>query len=96
MGKKKIPTIIDELKKDRETISNYQDDIVSIILDKCIQAIKVINSSSRTEFIYDVPMMITGYPLYDLSSISCIVNNKLKKKGFKTIYIQPNKIYINW
>lgn len=95
--KKNNDNIIAFLKKER---ANKYDDIEKNILNElykiCINTIKIINESNKTEYIYEVPSFIPDYPLYNIEDISIKLNKILKKKGFSTTYIPINKIYIKW
>lgn len=85
-----------QLHKERQFITNQNNEIIQFILDLCLKNIKMLNSSAITSFIYDVPVFLPGFPLYKIDEISIAVNKKLKKIGLKTLYIEPNKIYISW
>lgn len=85
-----------ELHKERQFITNQNNDIIQAIFDLCIKNIKLLNSTGITNFIYEVPVFLLGFPLYKIDEVSIGINKKLKKTGLKTLYIEPNKIYISW
>ena len=46
---------------------------------------------------YNVPPFILGIPPYDMKLCCKYIISKLKKKGLeKSVFIEPNIIYINW
>lgn len=91
-----MKNFINELQKDRNFIISQNNDILTHITENCIKHIKIINSSGNTSCVYEVPLFLYGYPLYDVRIISKAVNNKIKKMGLKSLYHDPNKIYISW
>ena len=93
---KKKPDLIVELKKQRNFIDNQNKQIIKKILEVCIVSIKNINLTGTTEYVYEVPAFIIGFPLYDISGVTGLVSLELKRKGFKTTFIHPNKIHILW
>ena len=93
---KKKPEFIEELKKNRNYIHTQNLDIVNFIYKSCIDCIRQVNTTGTTEYIFEVPAFLMGYPVYDLVNISGKVNLKLKKAGLKTSFFNPNKIYISW
>lgn len=98
MKKDKISNsnFINELSKERNTVTKYNNEILDNITDLCVKNIKLLNNRGTTEFIYEVPTFLLGYPLYDIDDMSHSVNKKLKKLGLYTIYNKPNQIYISW
>lgn len=89
-------SLINELKKERNKKDLLKESIVDDILEQCLNNIKMINTANKTKCLYNVPLFLNKYPIYDINIISYEVNKKLKKKGFKTLYIKPNNIYISW
>lgn len=88
--------IIEELKKARKKDSYFLDNTVEELYKKCIKSIKFKNKGCITSMIYQVPPIIPGHPLYDQKEACCLLNEKLRKNGFKTIYKPPFDIFINW
>lgn len=93
---KKPSKLMEELKKERQRLDSNNYKIVDFITETCLKNIKMINSSGRTSFIYEVPPFLLGFPVYDLSNVSISVNKKLKKLGFFTTFLEINKILIKW
>lgn len=87
--------LLDDLKKSRKK-SNTSDLIVKQIIDNCVSTIKNINLHGRTRYNFVVPRILDGFPLYDVKDIAILVNKKLKKLGFKTVYVSPDEIVISW
>ena len=50
----------------------------------------------NTNYIYQVPLLLVGFPVYDINIISVAVYKKLKTKGFETLLMEKNRIYISW
>lgn len=91
-----MANIIEELKKARKKDSCFLNNIVEELYKKCIKTIKFKNKGGITNMIYQVPSIIPGHPLYDQVEACCLLNEKLRKNGFKTIYKPPFDIFINW
>jgi hypothetical protein len=92
---KKTPIFLQELKKKRDS-SDQTKNIIKFMVENCIKNIRLVNSNNVTQYLYEVPSFLLGYPLYDIQDIATNVNSQLKKKGLKTIYTSPNKIYVTW
>lgn len=88
--------LIKELKKDREFFSVNNQNIIDRIFELCIKHIKFLNSMGNTNYVYQVPMFLLGFPVYDINTVSLAVHKKLKKKGFETFMMDGSKIYISW
>ena len=69
--------------------------IYNNILNRCIQKIKIAARNETTECVYQIPTMIMGLPLYDLTKCTEFVIEKLTKKGFQIMALQ-NSIFISW
>jgi hypothetical protein len=91
-----MSSIIKELKKKRNFIDEQNSQIINKLTEDCIKTIKAVNGNGMTKYLYIIPFMIPGFPIYDINRISPYVNNKLKKKGFKTFFTKPNKILVSW
>lgn len=89
-------SIIDELKKNRKHINSSFDQIVLNIVDTCLNNIRFINSSGKTEMVYSIPAFIIGYPVYDYEYVSCRVKRILRKEGFTVLDVETNKIILKW
>jgi len=62
--------LIKELKKDREFFSVNNQNIIDTIYDLCIKHIKFLNSMGNTNYVYQVPMFLLGFPVYDINTVS--------------------------
>ena len=87
--------LINELKKTRQS-NDISKHITYKLVENCLNTIKLINKNGVTSYIYEIPPFLVGFPCYDMILSTDLVNTSLKKKGFKTIYIKPNKIFIKW
>jgi len=45
---------------------------------------------------FPVPEYLPGFPLFNITHCTCFIIKKLKHANFKTKFIPPNVIYINW
>lgn len=45
---------------------------------------------------FPVPEYLPGFPLYNITHCTCFLIKKLNQAKFKTKFIPPNVIYINW
>lgn len=89
-------SIIDELRKERKYDITNDKVLVEKLYNECLKLIKFKNKFNFTHMTYEVPAMLPGFPLYNVEKISYLLSKYLKKKGFKTTYVFPNKIYIKW
>ncbi len=88
--------LLKELKKERDFLNSNNQDIVNHVYNLCIKHIKFLNSLGNTNYIYEVPVILVGFPLYDLKTVSLSVFKKLKKAGFEVFIPSLGKIYISW
>lgn len=95
-SKKKEFSFIQELKKDRQQTNQYKKDIVHRLLEKCRKDIKIFNSMNKTNYTFECPMFLTGFPTYDVKEITLELNKELKKIGLSTTYKIPDTIFISW
>jgi hypothetical protein len=65
------------------------------VLTKCHSAIKNANKHHQACF-YEVPEVIIGIPLYNVTDCITYIIHGLKDNGFLVKYIYPKTIYINW
>jgi hypothetical protein len=67
------------------------------ILKLCYNRIIVTNQKNDNCWcFFTCPTYIYGLPLYNIMSCIVYIMEDLQKRGFKTQYIQPNTIYIDW
>ncbi len=45
---------------------------------------------------FPVPEYLPGFPLFNITHCTCFIIKKLKQANFRTKFIPPNVIYINW
>lgn len=70
--------------------------IYNKILDKFYYKIKYLAKMGRISFVYNLPDIMYGLPLYDKNACICYIIYKLRLDGFYVEYIYPNGININW
>ncbi len=87
---------VEQLKQDREKFTGQNNKIVESVLDSCLKNIKFANNSGTSKIVFEVPSFLMGFPVYDKTMISILVNKKLKKMGFSTTFINVDKILISW
>ena len=91
-----MSSIIDTLKKERVNDDTTIDKLIVDLYTGCLKMVKLKNKWGKTDMTYEVPIIHIGYPLYPADIVVLKLNMYLKKKGFKTMYYPPNKIYIKW
>jgi Family of unknown function (DUF5759) len=87
--------IIAELKKERTKDDNLLKSLIEKIYTDLLKVIKFKNKNNITSMVYEVPVVIPGYPLYNREDVTFKLSNVLKKKGFKTT-ISNKKIIVSW
>ena len=92
----KKPSFIEQLKQDREKMTGQNNKIIECIVESCLKNIQFVNHSGTSKIVYEVPSFLLGFPVYDKTAISILVNKKLKKMGFSTTFINVDKILISW
>lgn len=94
---KKKDDIIDFLARSRDSkFNNIEKELINKLYIQCINTIKIFNDNNKTECIFEVPIFIPNYPLYNIEDISLKLLSILKKKGFICNSLSHNKIYIKW
>lgn len=72
-------------------------EIYETLFKKCWDRIKRLNNRFYvTEFVYEVPTVQWGYPLYSVHTCVCYIMVKLRKEKFNVRYVPPNSVYISW
>lgn len=89
-------SIIDKLRNSRIRDDTILDKLIIDLYKSCLKIIEMKNNNSITSMIYEVPYLFIGYPVYSTDIVCVKLNIYLKKKGFKSLYKPPNKIYISW
>lgn len=94
---KKGDNIIDFLAKSRDQkYNNIEKELMDKLYIQCVNMIKIFNDNNKTECIFEVPIFIPNYPLYNIEEITPKLAQILKKKGFVCNILSKNKIYIKW
>jgi len=88
--------IIQELKNERKPDAVSENKLLGILYESCLKMIRFKNKHGVTSMFHEIPFITVGFPLYDIGAISYKLNGILKKEGFKTTFLPPNKIYIKW
>lgn len=87
---------LDELKQERNQLKDIEIEICEKVFLICIKQIKFVNSSGRTSCTFEVPILVPGYPLFNLSACGIYVTKKLKRKKLKATFVNPKTILISW
>lgn len=88
--------IIKQLRQERTRDEVNISNLVKKIYDECLKMIRFKNRNGVTSMIYETPLIFPGFPLYDVVDVSVKLNKLLKRNKFKTTFMRPNKISINW
>lgn len=65
------------------------------LLNECYNRIKTRNKHGIKETYYQVPSVVPGYPLFDVSKVLRYIIKKLQMGKFK-VYIHDTKLLIKW
>jgi hypothetical protein len=91
-----IPSI-SSLHQEKSDQVNTKNDMYNIVLNKCIDKIKMTNKQTeQTYIIFDVPTILIGYPSYNLKSCILFLMNQLNKHGYIIEFLEPCFLYIDW
>ena len=66
------------------------------VLNLCYNKITYYSDKMQVQCFFTVPKFILGIPIYNLEECSKYISLYLQKKGFKSLYIKPNIVYIYW
>lgn len=66
------------------------------VLQKSHSKIKLAAKNNHYECFYEVPEVIVGVPLYNITDCIQYVIQNLKDNGFYIYYIYPKNLYISW
>ncbi len=91
----KLPDIF-SLQREKEKLFKARQQVFDIVLKKCIEGILFTNKNNKTFFIFEVPKIIIGEPLYNYKVCLLYIIDKLKMKKYKVEFIEPNGLYIDW
>jgi hypothetical protein len=88
---------LDQLKKEERNTFNTQKKIFKLILSRCHDRIKKRNrDTDLRECYYEVPIMLPGYPGYNLNEVCRFIVVSLGQNGLKAQVVDTGKIYISW
>lgn len=91
-----IPSI-SSLHQEKSDQENTKNDMYNIVLNKCIDKIKMTNKQTdQTYIMFDVPNILIGYPSYNLKSCILFLMSQLSKHGYIIEFLQPCFLYIDW
>jgi hypothetical protein len=84
------------LKQERVQKTDISDKLVNKIVGQIITSIKYYNSLGKTECIEEIPYIMSGFPLYNVSEITAKVNSSLIRMKLKSEIVNDSMIYISW
>lgn len=85
---------MDDLQKERK-VEDFTLQVADHLYDSVIKTIKYSNKIGKRNIIYRVPLLTIGFPLYDVNSVTRILNSMLREDRFKTL-VNGEKISIKW
>lgn len=80
-----------QIKKKQTKITTYEK-----IVSRCFHRIKVFAKLDQTYCFFEVPNIIFGLPIYDLTNCIHFLMQRLVDHNFKVLFIKPNIIFITW
>ena len=86
----------DELIKQQEERKKLKKKTFSKILNLVEKRIQMSSNSNNYYTWYEIPELILGLPIYNLSECKNYIVKKLEKNGFKTELYEPNLILVTW
>ena len=87
---------LEELKQERYQLKEKEIEIYEKVLLICLNQIRFVNSSGRTNCSFDIPFIVAGYPLFDIAACGLYITKKLKRKSLKATFVAPKAIIISW
>ena len=87
---------INDLKKNNQKKKNNMIKCYNKIKIMCLTKIKIVSKTDKTNIWFSVPNFLLGHTSYNLDDCINFIINKLKKRGFKTLLLKPNILYIYW
>ena len=90
---------VNALKMSRKKRNEDSMYIYIQILDKIWKKIQLYDKNDETNYLYEVPNIILGEPLYDKDVAESLIIRKMKKGGFDTtVYLlgEVSYILIDW
>ena len=84
-----------QLNRKKKKKLQLRMNIFNTILKKCYKRINIASENHSSCF-FKVPSFLIGEPLFNLKECCKYVLDKLRDKGFKLVFFEPDIIYINW
>lgn len=83
------------VKKERQK-EQIKNGLYQQIVNICCKYIKLNNDLGMSQCIYQMPIIVSGYPLYDVQSALPIIMLVLRRNGYIVKYIPKINIHIDW
>lgn len=88
---------LDELERESYNPNKSKKFVFKLILKKCHDRIRKINKENDNKACYfDIPLMMLGYPRYDMEMVNYFLITQLTQNGLYAERINSQKIYISW
>lgn len=85
-----------QLKLDRNKKDNIKLQSYNKILELINNKILIVSKTKETNTWFEIPIIMLGYPSYEIIDCSNFLIKKLKKNGFNVNFLNPNILLINW
>jgi hypothetical protein len=86
--------IMDDLQKERK-VEDFTYNVAEHLYEMVIKTIKYNNKIGKRDIIYRVPLLTIGFPIYDVNTVTRIINGMLREDGFKTL-VNGTRISVKW
>jgi hypothetical protein len=85
-----------EIAKSHQVRLEKRKECFDKILEICYKKIERVAKLNQSQFVYEVPEFVLGYPLFDINECIMHLYHKLTKNGFNAQYIFPRYLFISW
>ena len=83
-----------DLEKKQKEKHKENHKIYKQLLEDCEKKIEYQSSIGNTLFVYQVPYMKMGFPIYNITHAIMYIIRKLKENGFQVMNLIENKLFI--
>lgn len=88
-----------DLYKKHDRLIELKKETYDKVYKRCQARIKLASDASELICLFEIPNFLFGssYPIINIKSCANYIINKLKaNKNIKTVFIEPNFIFIDW
>lgn len=90
----------DDLYKKHDQLIELKRETYEKLYTRCRNRIKLTSDAGELICLFEIPEFLfgSGYPIINVESCATYIINKLKiaNKNIKTMFIEPNIIFIDW